>query len=1320
MRTLLFPYVFLFWLSVEWWCWWEPLLLLRSFASVNTTQLQVSLAPGSSMTHFISLTNSHDEQAVAQILMANFDRPPPPPPRRLENPPVSLLSPPPPPRLGSSATQRTGPPGAMASSSRQLQVDLPTRLLLKVHDNTDRHDELLRVLHAYRNTLAPASAGIRSLPPSLRIRGFSSDVAEAGYLSALALSNSPIDLTLRNEHTKLLKKQIISIFGLDAQRLYVQAAVSLRYLPNVQIAILEMPAVMVGLQSVMESKLEKGVDFVEMDVIVRAHEEPSDPYYRRQWAFSGGGQTKDIRIEEAWNKIADDHTSGIVVAVVDTGVDYKHPELVNQMWVNEKEFYGEPGVDDDGNGFVDDIHGYDFSANDADPMDEDGHGSHCAGLVAAQANNGQGIAGVFQGAKIMALRFLQNSNLGFISDAIRSLEYAIANGARVLSNSWGGTSQRTRSLEAILYLCNTNNILFVAAAGNFHSDNDEFPDYPSSYSHSNLLSVAATARDGSLASFSNYGKNSVDIGAPGEDMLSLSVRTDTRGMYKVRKGTSMACPLAAGVASLVWSSVGKEARNYEIKHAIIKSSKSLSNLEGKMVGGLLDAAAAVEEVEQMMAAKRWVSFDTSVSASPLEPSETIVLAITLTALEEGVTTHRSVLRISLESRGTQQVKTFDIPTTIQVVAAAPPDEASHGGMVSVKTTPREFRAIRGAYSRPRSIGARYLSAQVARGFRLRHLAAFVEVAGIEGEGAESFYTFPEKGGGVVEVGKKNIKVGCLPPLLDSRGEYSGVLMLRVMFADSAGMQTYVGTERIPLTCKVVPVSVSPTLVQMSSYATDQYITLAAASSALSSHFDYELTFHAMSPAPVSATSLSSLPAMGETDGAMSAMYTMKRQSTSQDWVEIGPGGRGTQLKALNGRDDGTVRISLTGGGGRGGGGGGANGSIYFARASWDVLYVSMNGFVSVVPFESISAYPKMRSTRPPNGVIAVYWRDLSLLRSKPSSGVYYLKEGGRVIVQWQDMQIHGTAYSVTFQMIIYQDGTIRCTYKDVIKGSPPKQGNRQYGQAMVGLEHPSGRSAVYFHSSYRFPLSGMSVVFTPLPPPLTVESFLTASRSSAFLSVRGAGASWLVLGDVVDGPAKGQLSRSNNRRQIPWKLDEEVMVNDGKHMQGYIVIKVRAHGSSGGGGGDSSFQAEGIIPVDISVRTPIQRPMSGDASTTTTSTTTTTTTTTSSPKNDQVTFRIETSRRERWHHGDEAGKYLVSAFRRISGYALAGFNSRGVLVGGTVVQCAERCLRQQQCKSFDYDIVRSECFMSAESRSTQIRHFGPVASTYVDYFEKIL
>jgi len=219
----------------------------------------------------------------------------------------------------------------------------------------------------------------------------------------------------------------------------------------------------------------------------------------------------DIDAPEAW----DIHTgsSDVIVAVVDTGVDYNHRDLQANMWVNSGEI-PDNGVDDDGNGYVDDIYGYDFINKDSDPIDDRGHGTHCSGTIAAEGDNGLDIAGVCWDGRIMALKFLGSDGYGNIDDAVTAFYYAVENGADVVSNSWGGGAY-SYTLEQAIDYAHSQGVIMVAAAGN---DDSNEPEYPAAYEH--MVSVAATNSNDEKASFSNHG-DWVDIAAPGVDVLSL-------------------------------------------------------------------------------------------------------------------------------------------------------------------------------------------------------------------------------------------------------------------------------------------------------------------------------------------------------------------------------------------------------------------------------------------------------------------------------------------------------------------------------------------------------------------------------------------------------------------------------------------------------------------------------------------------------------------------------------------------------------------------------------------------------------------------------
>jgi subtilisin family serine protease/Leucine-rich repeat (LRR) protein len=261
---------------------------------------------------------------------------------------------------------------------------------------------------------------------------------------------------------------------------------------------------------------------VEPDYYVYPAVMPNDPFINECWGLnnvgqSGGTSDADIDAPEAWDITTG--SSDVIVAVIDTGVDYLHPDLNVNMWINAEENSGIPNVDDDGNGYIDDIYGYDFDMDDPDPMDVDGHGTHCAGTIGAVGNNLTGITGVSWNCRIMACKFINASDGGLISDAIDAVNYAVANGAKVLSNSWGG-GDYSESLKTAIRNAGDHGVLFVAAAGNGRSDNDVNPFYPSSYYLSNVVSVAATDHSDKLAGFSNYGNESVHLGAPGAGVYS--------------------------------------------------------------------------------------------------------------------------------------------------------------------------------------------------------------------------------------------------------------------------------------------------------------------------------------------------------------------------------------------------------------------------------------------------------------------------------------------------------------------------------------------------------------------------------------------------------------------------------------------------------------------------------------------------------------------------------------------------------------------------------------------------------------------------------
>ena len=303
--------------------------------------------------------------------------------------------------------------------------------------------------------------------------------------------------------------------------------------------------------------------------------------------LSGGVQGADIDAFAAWDLATG---AGVVVAVIDTGVDVTHPDLAPNLWRNPGEIAGN-GVDDDGNGYIDDVNGYDFVNRDSNPNDLDSHGTHVAGSVAAQADDDFGVPGVAFDANVMCLKFLERNRGGYSSMAAEAINYAVNNGAHIINASWGGPGQSSAIRNAIAY-ARSRGVLFVTAAGNEGSNNDTYGNYPSNYALDNIISVAASDRRDGLASFSNYGSNQVDLAAPGVDIVS-TVPGETWGYMD---GTSMASPYVAGAAALL-KSVAPSMTVQELRLTLLSSVDPLAaGAGGVATGGRLNARAALDLV----------------------------------------------------------------------------------------------------------------------------------------------------------------------------------------------------------------------------------------------------------------------------------------------------------------------------------------------------------------------------------------------------------------------------------------------------------------------------------------------------------------------------------------------------------------------------------------------------------------------------------------------------------------------------------------------------------------------------------------------------
>jgi len=344
------------------------------------------------------------------------------------------------------------------------------------------------------------------------------------------------------------------------------------------------------------------IEYAEPNYIGHVAVTPNDPYFNSLWGMRNTGQDwgtpdADIDAEKAWDISTGD---SVIVGVMDSGVDTSHIDLMGNIWTNPGEIPNN-GIDDDGNGCVDDVHGWDFVNNNNDPNDIDGHGSHVSGTIAAKGNNGIGVVGVCWSAKIMALKICESGSC-YYSSAISALEYATEMGAKLTSNSWGGTTYST-ALKNAIDSTGAHGMLCIAAAHNQGRNNDVTPIYPASYNLNNIIAVAATDHNDSLANEatwgSNWGLTSVDLAAPGVNILSTVPPVVYGSDYAYFSGTSMATPHVSGTAALIWSKY-PTLTHLQVKERIMNSVDPLPSLAGKCVtGGRLNAYRAIAEPDSI-------------------------------------------------------------------------------------------------------------------------------------------------------------------------------------------------------------------------------------------------------------------------------------------------------------------------------------------------------------------------------------------------------------------------------------------------------------------------------------------------------------------------------------------------------------------------------------------------------------------------------------------------------------------------------------------------------------------------------------------------
>jgi subtilisin family serine protease len=345
--------------------------------------------------------------------------------------------------------------------------------------------------------------------------------------------------------------------------------------------LVRIPANMSLKDAIAKYKKNSNVIYAEPNYAYAENSIPDDTYYDYQWGLS------QVNVSKAWNITTGSHK--VIIAVIDSGIDLNHPDLKANIWINKGEIPGNR-IDDDRNGYIDDVYGWNFISGNNNISDDDGHGTHVAGIIAAVGNNSKGVTGVMWSATIMPLKFLDNEGNGYVDDAVSAVRYATKMGASIISCSWGG-SEYSQALKDVI---DASSALVVCAAGNRGSgaNDDISPVYPACFTSKNIISVAATDASDVLASFSDYGLNSVDVAAPGTHICS----TLPGSQYGYMQGTSMAVPYVTGLAGLI-KSIRPDLSALQIKYTILNNVDYISSLAGKILtGGRINALKALTNI----------------------------------------------------------------------------------------------------------------------------------------------------------------------------------------------------------------------------------------------------------------------------------------------------------------------------------------------------------------------------------------------------------------------------------------------------------------------------------------------------------------------------------------------------------------------------------------------------------------------------------------------------------------------------------------------------------------------------------------------------
>lgn len=720
------------------------------------------------------------------------------------------------------------------------------------------------------------------------------------------------------------------------------------------------------------------IAYAEPDYILRALDSvPDDALFASLWGMHNTGQTggtagADIDAPQAWD-IATGSTN-VLVGVIDTGVDDTHPDLAANMWINPGEAgaLATNGVDDDGNGYVDDWRGWDFVNEDNNPTDDHYHGTHCAGTIGGVGNNGIGVAGVCWHVSMVALKFLNAGGSGALSDAVDAIYYATGIGVDLTSNSWGGGG-RTASMYDAIEDAADHDILFVAAAGNRSSNNDSYPHYPSSYENENVLAVAATDARDALAHFSCYGAESVDMAAPGVNINSAS----PGNAYRSISGTSMATPHVAGAAALIKSVSGHLAA-VAIKELLLNTADPVSALSGKCVcEGRLNLHAALIRMRDSMV----LAYDYELSDGNgdgwFNPGESALLSariknVGVVAATNAVLTVQSVPGISVSPQS------IDLGTV--------PGNTALTNRVAFSVT------VDGSYSTPDQVALDFVIADASGGtLTSRYENAVYRTGSVSGRVQRALDYLPLEGARVTYEGPIS---GTVTSDADGRFFFvlvDGTYQVRAELSGYAEHPAQI--VEMPADLDVVFELGWPRLELMPEVI--------------------ELTVEKNSNASFSTEALNS------GNGAMRYSvrangYAFYTNAVDYNWMDISA--TGMEITGLF--DDNSSEVL------------GIGFDFPFYGKRWDCLRVCANGFVTLgeTNYSSYINVPLPRTSSPLVPMIAPFWDDLYPVNS--GKVFYQLIDGDKFVIQYEEMPYYGfPTQKLTCQAVLYQSGEVAFQYK---------------------------------------------------------------------------------------------------------------------------------------------------------------------------------------------------------------------------------------------------------------------------------------------------